>query len=1344
MKSVPYSIALDIGTNSVGWAVTDESNNLLKYKKKNMWGVRLFDEGRTAQSRRLSRAQRRRYVRRRYRIELLQELMGDLVAQKDPCFFMKLKESFVQKNDSTYKNGSLLFNEKGFNDSDYYTDYKTIYHLRHALSTNQECLDIRLVYLAIHHIIKYRGNFIYEGKTFNFKNLDMEQSFTDLIEGFNEQREEEFFVTQEQIQKIVKVFENVTLNKSDKKQEIVEIVGKSAKNKAVKQLLEALIGTAITPAILFETDAIEKDLKFKIDDEEIEAKISGFEEWQQDVINQMKQIYEKILLNNILGGNDGSAEPSLSLGMIKKYEKHKEDLKVLKWLIRKYFEPQVYKEMFSEQITDRKNYTSYMTRPTKENKTQKNNKESFYLYINSVLKTKIQQIEDLPEYIYIQKQMQADSFLTRQTSTDNSVIPYQVNKDELKNILERQSEYYPELKQLEEKIIKLLEFRIPYYVGPLNTKNKDKHAWVERYKQDGKEKEGKITPWNFDDLVNKEASAELFIKRMTNKCTYLPQEDVLPKYSLLYSRYEVMNEINKIRVNEKIIPNEIKLKAMNTLFLDPDKKSIKEKDFVTWLIQEQVYNTDKYEIKGYQKDKEFATSLESYKDFTDIFGEINVANNEMIEEIIKWVTLFGDKGILEKKINTAYKEVTAQQMKKIKELKYKGWGRLSQKLLTGIQITDSKLNKLTIMDVLEKGNVNLMQIINDTQLGFDKLIAEQAVGNTMHGKITDKHIEDLQGSPALKKGIRQTVRIVEEIVHIMGGQPKNIYVEFARSKEDSKRTNSKLKRLIKLYEKMDQESKFYNTEISKELKKCKTIDRDWLYLYFIQNGKCMYTGKALQMSGHALVNCQIDHIIPQCYIKDDSIENRVLVTTYENQDKGSQLGLNEKIRNKQKGFWEYLYKTNLIGDKKYNNLLKSTFDEKDLKYFINRQLVETRQITKHVVNLLDTLYQTTKLVTIKAQLISDFRHKFSIYKNRDVNDYHHAHDAYLAAVVGSFIQKRFPSLEKEFIYNEYKHYAKKLVKQQGRKEYGYIIECMAKEYIDERTGEVIWNASEVIKQVNRVTQYKDCYITRKLEEGTKSGTGELFNATVVSRKSGEAKIPLRKDLDIQKYGGYSGINTAYFSIIEAEQKKKRIKRLIAVPMHIARRVQADESVLIEYCEQSLGYTDIVVIKSKIFKYQLIERNKQLQCIVGENEQQNATQLLLDKKQQELLYEMKQLEYMGEDEQKRINESLNRLYGDYISKLENYYPSFKATLDKLKVNQEEFNDQEVLVKKEVIEELLKLTKSNGAYPALKKYKIGKKKQLKDREGRNSNNKLDIQEIIFIYQSITGMYETRRKY
>ena len=78
-----YYIGLDIGSASVGWAVCDESYNLCKYKKKDMWGIRLFEIAKTADVRRVNRANRRRRERKKQRIDLLQEIFADEMAKVD-------------------------------------------------------------------------------------------------------------------------------------------------------------------------------------------------------------------------------------------------------------------------------------------------------------------------------------------------------------------------------------------------------------------------------------------------------------------------------------------------------------------------------------------------------------------------------------------------------------------------------------------------------------------------------------------------------------------------------------------------------------------------------------------------------------------------------------------------------------------------------------------------------------------------------------------------------------------------------------------------------------------------------------------------------------------------------------------------------------------------------------------------------------------------------------------------------------------------------------------------------------------------------------------------------------
>lgn len=179
MKTKNYSIGLDIGTNSVGWSVSDENYKLSKYKKKTMWGVRLFDEGETAEKRRVYRGTRRRLNRRRERILLLQQLLSSEIEKVDKLFYIRLKESFLHKEDRQDNiNKSNIFVDKKYTDKDFYKKYKTIYHLRKELIEDKSKKDIRLVYLALHHIIKYRGNFLYEGQKFS----DISDNILDIIQ----------------------------------------------------------------------------------------------------------------------------------------------------------------------------------------------------------------------------------------------------------------------------------------------------------------------------------------------------------------------------------------------------------------------------------------------------------------------------------------------------------------------------------------------------------------------------------------------------------------------------------------------------------------------------------------------------------------------------------------------------------------------------------------------------------------------------------------------------------------------------------------------------------------------------------------------------------------------------------------------------------------------------------------------------------------------------------------------------------------------------------------------------------------------------------------------------------
>ena len=72
-----YFLGFDIGTNSVGWAVSDMQYKILKFNGKSMWGVHLFEDAETAVKRRMFRSSRRRTQRVSQRKYLLREIFRE-------------------------------------------------------------------------------------------------------------------------------------------------------------------------------------------------------------------------------------------------------------------------------------------------------------------------------------------------------------------------------------------------------------------------------------------------------------------------------------------------------------------------------------------------------------------------------------------------------------------------------------------------------------------------------------------------------------------------------------------------------------------------------------------------------------------------------------------------------------------------------------------------------------------------------------------------------------------------------------------------------------------------------------------------------------------------------------------------------------------------------------------------------------------------------------------------------------------------------------------------------------------------------------------------------------------
>ena len=582
-----YYVGLDMGTGSVGWAVTDESYQILRRHGKAMWGVRLFESAKTAEERRMFRTGRRRLDRRGWRIEILQEIFAEEISRVDPGFFLRMKESKYYPEDKRDIEGNCpelpytLFVDKTFTDKDFHKKYPTIYHLRKMLMETEDTLDIRLVYLALHHMMKHRGHFLLSGdisQVTKFKN-----TFNQFIENIrNEEMDFEIELDESAVQMIEETLKDKNLTRSAKKSKLVK--GLNAKNVRDKAFLTLLSGGTVKLSDLFGMEELNEGERPKISFAD-----NGYEEYAAVVemelgelyyiVESAKAVYDWAILSDILGGST-----SVSDAKVRAYEKHKADLKYLKAVVKEYFPKEVYNAVFVESSDKLNNYPAYigMTKKNGKKVSLEGKRCSREEFMDFLKKNIVVKLPDEETKMYLQSELEKDSFLPKQVNKDNGVIPYQVHKYELKKILDNLGDKIPFLKENAEKIEKLFSFRIPYYVGPLRTGNGEnsKFAWAERKSTE------KIYPWNFENVIDVEQSAENFIRRMTNKCTYLIGEDVLPKDSLLYSKFMVLNELNNLRLDGQKISVELKQKIYRDVFCRSRK--VTQKKLKSYLIREGI------------------------------------------------------------------------------------------------------------------------------------------------------------------------------------------------------------------------------------------------------------------------------------------------------------------------------------------------------------------------------------------------------------------------------------------------------------------------------------------------------------------------------------------------------------------------------------------------------------------------------------------------------------------------------------------------------------------------------------------------------------------------------------
>lgn len=1349
-----YYLGLDMGTSSVGWAVTDTEYNLLRAKGKDLWGVRLFNEASTAADRRTFRTSRRRLQREKARIGSLRELFADEINKVDLGFYQRLDDSKYFREDKAINQPFALFADTGFTDKEYYEKYPTIFHLRKELIEDTTPHDVRLVFLAILNMYKHRGHFL----NANLGENGM-PDLNELVDCFTIEMYDTYEINIEKslfTEALHQVLPSSQFTKSKKAEEINKICNfKKTEHKDLIELVKLICGLQGKVSTAFSKETFDEDgkkfsLSFRdgnLEDKLVQAE-SILTEEAYEILLVAKQIHDWGILSNIMTG-DNKTYQYLSQARVDMYDKHNNDLKILKKLYKenqpskKKDEPTEYAMMFREMHDN--NYSAYVGSVNSGREIARRGAKSKVEDFYSNVKKAVSKMPESEEKAYVLSEIEKETFLPKQLTTANGTIPNQVHKAELKAILNNAKMYLPFLNEKDdsglsvaEKIVALFEFQIPYYVGPL-VNDGTGNAWVVR------KESGKVLPWNFDEKVDQKASAEKFIEKMVNHRTYLNDETVLPKNSLLYEKYMVLNELNNLKINGMGISVELKQNLYNDEF--KKGKKVTQKKLKDYLINNgYVDNKTPIEISGI--DGDFVNTLANHKKFANILNveSLTDGQREMVEDIIFWATIYGDsKKFLQERIEEAYGDViTAAQIKRIIGIKFKDWGRFSKEFLQ-LEGYDKETGDIQpIIGRMWTENLNLMEMLSNK---FTYLDAIKEKSHSIEKQLMDIEYEDLDElyiSAPVKRMTWQTMLIVKELYKVLGSEPKKIFIEMARDANAEKtRTLSRKKKFADLYKNCKDDDINWSNEISSREES--EFRSKKLYLYYTQKGKCMYTGEQINL--HLLMNSNdvydIDHIYPRHFVKDDSIENNlVLVNKHSNSRKSDTYPIEQSIRENRHSMWKALKDGNFITAEKYNRLVRNTeFTDEEKAAFINRQIVETRQGTKAIADLFKNTFKDTEVVYVKAGNVSDFRRKNDLLKCREVNDFHHANDAYLNVVVGNTYNVKFTKKPINFI-KEYNR---------DKQKNNYHMDHMF-DYNVVRGDDVAWIADngKSISIVKKVMSKNTPLITKMNYEAHGGFADQtIYSAKKAAKAKGEGYIPVKTSnatiSDVTKYGGFTKVAGTYFFLVEHKEKGKLVRTIEPMPLYLCKKIESTADIE-EYCKTELGYIEPSVRLKKIKMNSFIKVDGYYLYLTGRSGKQlivsNGMPLVLSYEHITYIrniakcigknFDIKEMEKLGiiHDENLRLYDVLNEKHNKSI-----YSKRPNPVASKLDEGRELFENLDLDKQVKILSEILKLTMlSNmgadlsmiGASTKTGMMFIGKKISGKS-------------EFKLINKSITGLYE-----
>lgn len=524
--------------------------------------------------------------------------------------------------------------------------------------------------------------------------------------------------------------------------------------------------------------------------------------------------------------------------------------------------------------------------------------------------------------------------------------------------------------EIRDKIIEIMKRKRPYYEGP------------------GSEKS--LTPYGRYYEVDGEIRSFDLIEKMIGKCSVYPEELRAPKMSLSAELFNFLNDLNNLTIDHEKLTLEQKNQAL---------KFVSKKGGITFKQLIKLLEVEKEDVSNYRVNKKgegILTEFKGYKMLKKLCKEdgmdLTLNDYEFIDFVMDIVSR--KKGIEERRKAFSDSEYTIPDTlleKFVHMTGVSGYHAMSFRALRELnkELYVTSLNQMQLLHQLDK---------------FGKCRV------SYKGKKKIEADDTAILSPVVKRSLRETFKVINAL-RKKYGEFESIVVEMTRDK-NSKEQKDRISNMQKYFE---NENKKVNTLLEEkgyDVSKINGKTKLKVRLYQQQQETSAYTLSPLDLK-RVIEDpryTEIDHIIPVSISLDDSINNKVLITSAENRLKTNMTPIGafqaEKFKNySMTKYIEFVKYNNDYSRKKKDNLLYNQNITKfsEMQKFINRNLVDTSYACRVVLNVLTNYFKDneidTKVHTINGKVTARFRKQIQLDKNRSEDYLHHAIDALIVASV---------------------------------------------------------------------------------------------------------------------------------------------------------------------------------------------------------------------------------------------------------------------------------------------------------------------------------------------------------